>query len=504
MSRFIIGALCADHHGATEQLAAALPLAGETVEILSDTAGAGPWFYAILDEPLKYRTPSGEWQDDTGLYTLITDVVFRSHNPGQQPAFGMRAFPVDLAVVLDPHMAERAVVDLSCIDFIAVVEIDDAENEPPDAPDADSASVGTEAAPSDDEFIAGDTDPSPPPVEVAPTGLVDTAQSPAGDFAGDMEFVEYDAADQPQSLEAEWITRHADFEDASASDEAMAPWESAAENTTERPLLLPAPTPPPPAPAAARRALPAPPPPAQAAQVQDLIAQAEATVARPQRPPASQPRPAGRSAITVEPARPRDKGRLVAAAVAAGLLTLGGWGFWALQSRQSDTEPAEPPTDAPTTTMASPSSQTPAPRPEDIAKVTRVLPPGYPPGACLAAETTEAGGIATLTCGRNDDQGGPLTGLYTVFPDRALLNEAFDRAVAASEQLICPGNIQSPGPWHRMQTPQKNTGIVFCGTRDQKPTIIWSDTERMLLSTVQSTVDGTTLDALYGWWTQHS
>jgi hypothetical protein len=241
--------------------------------------------------------------------------------------------------------------------------------------------------------------------------------------------------------------------------------------------------------------------------VQDLIAQAEATVDKQRPQPAPTIRTPSRSPITVEPANPRNKGPLVAAAVAAGLLVLGVWGFSALQSRSSDSESVEPQAASSTTASSSSTRSTPTkppPRPEDFAKVTRVLPPGYPPDTCLPAATTEAGGIATLTCGRNTDAGGPLTGLYTVFPDRTALNDAFDRAVAASEQLICPGNIQSPGPWRRNATPEKTAGILFCGNRDQKPVIVWSDTERLLLSTVQSPGGGPELDALYAWWTQHS
>ena len=41
----------------------------------------------------------------------------------------------DLAVVLDPAMRDFAVVDLDGIDFIAVVEIDDADEQEADEPE---------------------------------------------------------------------------------------------------------------------------------------------------------------------------------------------------------------------------------------------------------------------------------------------------------------------------------------------------------------------------------
>ena len=504
MSRFIIGALSAGHHGATDQLAAALPLAGETVDILDDTAGAGPWFYAALDEPLKYRTPAGEDQDDAGAFNWITEVVFRAHNPGEQPSFGMRAFPVDLAVVLDPYMRESAVVDLDRIDFIAVVEIDDADHEPPaDIPAPDDAA--DDDVPGPPIIPAAEFD-SPPQLQPA-ADFPQEVEFPAADFPQEVEFPAADFPQEPDVPETEFVSRPDDFNEPPAFPAPRAMPISAEPGPESEFQPEPVEPPPytPPAPPAAPRRTPALP---RSAQVEDLIAQAEATIDRPRPQPASSARTSARPPIAVEPASPRNKGPLVAAGVAAGLLALGVWGFSALQSRSNDSETVEPQASSSTSTASSSSTRStptpPPPRPEDFAKVTRVLPPGYPPDTCLPAAATETGGIATLTCGRNADPGGPMTGLYTVFPDRTALNDAFDRAVGASEQLICPGNIQSPGPWRRNATPEKTAGILFCGTRDQKPVIVWSDTERLLLSTVQSTGDGPTLEALYAWWTQHS
>ena len=546
VSRFIIGALRAGHYGATEQLAEALPAAGETVDILPDTSGDGPWFYSILDEPLKYRTPSGEDQDAAGPYTWITDIVFRPHNAGELPSFGMRAFPVDLAVVLDPHMRESATVDLERIDFIAVVEIDDADDadhEPPT--DTDSAAAADHIPPS--QLTDADYPPTSPAAfgqqDVSPepgTPLADfgpqevefpaadfpqeEAAFPEPDFPQEVEFPEPDfprelAFPEPDFPPGEVDVPEVDFP--SAIDGFLAPPfspPSVQPSPARPPLLLPEPAKPEPSGpepsgnpftpdsiAAPRRTSS----PAWATNFSTWAAPRDAeTVAPPPRPAPA----AGKtsSPVTLDPPPARSKTPLVAAGVAAAILVLGGWGFSALQSRRGEPVSAEGHPDSTSETTSSESatssSRPPsaAPRPEDFAKVTRVLPPGYPPDSCLPAATVEGGGVATLTCGRNDDQGGPPSATYTVFPDPAALSGAFDRAVSGSTQLICPGNIQSPGPWRRNATPQKVAGTLFCGTRGQDPVVIWSDTERMLLSTVQSTPEGPTLDALYGWWTQHS
>ena len=506
MSRFVIGALRAGHYGATEQLAEALPAAGETVDILFDTSGAGPWFYAILDEPVKYRTAAGEDQDAAGPYTWVTDLVFRPHTVGEQPSFGMRAFAVDLAVVLDPYMRETAIVDLDHIDFIAVVEIDDADHEPPGA--------------AEDQPDPPADVPIEPPAAFGPRAIgSQTAlpEVPEADFPPEVAFPEPEFPAREVEIPELAEIPEPDFPSAPddlIEDPFFPPPVPAA--PARPPLLLPELADPEPArpnpsaatvtsqpePAGARGR-----PSERAAQVDKVIAQAEAAAGTAR--PAQAPRKTS-SPPTVDPTPTRDRKPLVAAGVATALLVLGGWGFSALQSRPGATDSTEGQADSTTSATSSesvtPSSRppSPAPRPEDFAKVTRVLPPGYPPDSCRPATTVEDGGVATMACGRNDDLGGPPSGLYTVFPDSVALTGAFDRAVAASQQVNCPGNIQSPGPWRRNASPQQIAGTLFCGTRGQDPVIIWSDTERMLLSTVQGRPEGPTLDALYPWWTQHS
>jgi len=206
---------------------------------------------------------------------------------------------------------------------------------------------------------------------------------------------------------------------------------------------------------------------------------------------------------------PRNTGPLKLVAAGTAALALGWLGLSAVFSSSGDAETSAAATETTTTSEAS-STTTPAPvlppppSPADIERVRRALPPGYAPDSCPPAAVPEDGGVATLACGRNGDPGGPVSGSYTVFGDRTSLYAAVDRAVAASGQMNCPGNIQSPGPWRRNAAPDREVGTLFCGTRDQNPVVIWSDTERLMLTTVQGAPEGPDLVALYGWWAQHS
>lgn len=205
---------------------------------------------------------------------------------------------------------------------------------------------------------------------------------------------------------------------------------------------------------------------------------------------------------------PRSRRPLILAAGAAALLASVVVGFWALLSGSDETPAAATPTSSPAPSPSageSPSQATAVTaKPQDIAKVIEMLPPGFGPDSCRAADTVDPGGIATVVCGPNTDPGGPKSATYTLYPSRAALNGAFDTAVHRSRQLVCPGNIQSPGDWRRSAAEQKPAGILFCGTQDGHPTVIWTDNDRLLLSTVHSSPGESVLDALYGWWSKHS
>jgi hypothetical protein len=201
------------------------------------------------------------------------------------------------------------------------------------------------------------------------------------------------------------------------------------------------------------------------------------------------PRPQG-------PPAPAKKPIWLAAAAGAGRIALG-LVIWLLVPSGGDERPAAPPTTTPTTT---------APRtadPQVQARLLSVLPPGYRAGVC-AAQAPPAGARAAASCGPNGDPGGPVSGTYTVGENAAAADAAFNAVVNGSARVNCPGNIQSPGPWRRNATPDKVSGVLFCGIQQNRPVVAWTDVDESLVAVVTSGPQGPTLDQLYAWWTTHS
>ena len=201
--------------------------------------------------------------------------------------------------------------------------------------------------------------------------------------------------------------------------------------------------------------------------------------------------------LTVNP-RPVRRGLqpvvLLGAVALLLVVVAGGLAIW--QLRSSPAAPSSHSTDTTTSTTASVD-------PEAQARLLRLLPAGYPSNSCTPVAATE-GVLAQVNCENNSDPGGPLSATYTLVSDKTALDAAFDDIVRASTRVNCPGNIQSPGPWRRNATPQKTSGVLFCGMQESRPTVAWTDDDDLVVSTVQSGPPGPTFDQLYAWWSSHS
>jgi hypothetical protein len=183
-------------------------------------------------------------------------------------------------------------------------------------------------------------------------------------------------------------------------------------------------------------------------------------------------------------------GGVVAVAVVAGVTYL--------LLRPSADHP-EPPNAAPTTTAPQPTSSPSA----DEQRLLRMVPRGYAPDSCRPAGTSNEA-RAQIECDGNGDPGGPASATYTLSPDRAALDAAFSDVVQSSQQVNCPGNIQSPGPWRRVATPDKVAGTLFCGLTEGIPTVAWTDDARLVVSVAHAGPSGPTFPDLYNWWASHS
>jgi hypothetical protein len=200
--------------------------------------------------------------------------------------------------------------------------------------------------------------------------------------------------------------------------------------------------------------------------------------------------------VNPRPVRHRERKPIVFLGVVSVLIVVvvGGLIFWLVRPSPDTGED---------TNSASPSAapaNTPSP---DTDRLMRLVPAGYPSDSCKPV-TAPKDALAQVSCDKNSDASGPLSATYTLVGDEGVLDAAFNDIVQASTTVNCPGNIQSPGPWRRNATPDKTSGLLFCGVRDGRPTVAWTDDARLVVSEVQSGSQGPTFDALYAWWSSHS
>jgi serine/threonine-protein kinase len=185
---------------------------------------------------------------------------------------------------------------------------------------------------------------------------------------------------------------------------------------------------------------------------------------------------------------------LAAAGIAAALVAVGLVTWLALPAR----EPMH------STPAATTSSATTA-DPDAAAKLAAVLPPGYPAGSCTPAGIQADLAEAAVSCGPAPGPGGPPTATYTLARSRTTLQALFAHQITSATTVVCPGNIQSPGPWHHVANPTVPMGTVFCGLTNGRPLVAWTTDNKLLMSTIEAQVpDSPTLDQLYTWWASHS
>lgn len=189
------------------------------------------------------------------------------------------------------------------------------------------------------------------------------------------------------------------------------------------------------------------------------------------------------------------RARAAVAVTAAIVIAVGALSAWLLLRPSESPAPAagaaqraDDPTPAPTAAQA---------------RLMRLLPAGYSPGACTPAPPP-AHAVAKVVCTRNADRGGPPAASYTLVAEKSSVRLVFDDIVRNSAIVTCPGNIQSPGPWRRNATPQLISGTLVCSYRAGRPAVSWTTEADLLVSDVLADADGPPLDQLYDWWSAHS
>jgi serine/threonine kinase PknH len=136
-------------------------------------------------------------------------------------------------------------------------------------------------------------------------------------------------------------------------------------------------------------------------------------------------------------------------------------------------------------------------------RLIALLPAGYSQGACTPADPPK-GAVAAVNCTKNADADGPTSASFALMKDDAALSAAVGAAIAHTDLVDCPGNIQSPGPWRRNANPLKIAGTLVCGLPEERPQVTWTDDAQLVLNVVRAGPEGPTLDQLYEWWSAHS
>lgn len=192
-------------------------------------------------------------------------------------------------------------------------------------------------------------------------------------------------------------------------------------------------------------------------------------------------------------ASPRRRPRAPVAAIAAGaaalLVVVVAVAWWMLSPGDTETSMAH---------ESTPPSATPSPDDQLLKRINAI----FPTGACRSTPSADTV-AATATCS-TDDPNWPPSATYILARDRAAMAREFDAITRSLDVQICPGRIQSPGPWRRLATPHQVAGTVVCGMQEGVPTVAWTTDSDLLVSTIHGGNPVPTLDQLYDWWTRHS
>lgn len=238
-----------------------------------------------------------------------------------------------------------------------------------------------------------------------------------------------------------------------------------------------------------------PPPPAPSAPLLVESPQPPKTLA-----PFEIPRPGPEST----PPRARERARLLqigGAALAATVLVIG-LTVWFTSS--SEDHPAQD-TNLGASDLSTAASSSSLPQSStDATRLFQALPPGYPVGVCNAQTPTD-GSQAQVECSVTPGPGqAPVSVTHLLMPTSAALKADFDHLISTYSVVLCPGNIQSPGPWQSKSNPGKISGTVACGLDQGRPVVAWTTDGTLLLSTVTAPGTGpdNSLDPLFAWWTK--
>lgn len=206
------------------------------------------------------------------------------------------------------------------------------------------------------------------------------------------------------------------------------------------------------------------------------------------------------------------KGPIIAvlAVGAVALLVLGAIGVWLVfrsddsgsttATSTSTVRTSSPPTSSGPRETTRRTRTTTAPPPDESfdAQLMGLLSAGHDSSNCAPVDPPVADTLATVDCDESTMAGGPAFTRYSLFGDLASLDNAFDAAIDANDELLeCPGSgLQSPTTWHYTDTPDEIAGKVACGTYNDNADVAWTNDANLVLADAQAD----DLTELHDWW----
>jgi serine/threonine kinase PknH len=142
------------------------------------------------------------------------------------------------------------------------------------------------------------------------------------------------------------------------------------------------------------------------------------------------------------------------------------------------------------------STTTTAPASQPLHRLYQVLPRAYTSDNCSPADSPNHQALATVECKKTSDPGSPTYAAFSLYPNAAALDKAFQDGIGEDAVTPCPHGGDSPGIWHTEGTPNVPAGSVLCGTYNKGPDLLWTQNKDLLIGDIQ----GPDLNALYRFW----
>lgn len=125
-----------------------------------------------------------------------------------------------------------------------------------------------------------------------------------------------------------------------------------------------------------------------------------------------------------------------------------------------------------------------------------MLPQAYTSSNCSPANSPNRQALATVECKKTSDPGSPTYAAFSLYPNAAALDKAFQDGISEDVVMPCPHGGGSPGTWHTEGAPKVSAGSVLCGSYNKGPDLMWTQNKDLLLGDIQ----GPDLNALYQFW----